>query len=131
MFGFKHFAPSDAAIGSDVRVGWEIAAPVVSLLALAGVILLAVDASTLTRGSRWWLFPLYLTGVGVIAAIAYPLTRPLNVVTVRYGLLALYAPVGLAALMLHPSRRPVLRVIAVTGVLIFAVCSAVDHVRVL
>ncbi len=131
MFGFKHFALSNAAIGSEVRVGWEIAAPVVAFLALAGVILLAVDASTLARGSRWWLFPLYLTGVGVIAAIAYPLTRPLNVVTVRYGLLALYAPVGLAALMLHPSRRPVLRVIAVAGVLIFAVCSAVDHVRVL
>ena len=47
--------------------------------------------------------------------------------TVRYGLLALYAPAGLAALMLHPSRRPVLRVIAVAGVLIFALCSVVDH----
>ena len=132
MLGFKHFAPMNAAIVSDVRVGWAMAAPVLASLAIIGLIFLAVDARAVMRGpNRWWLFPIYLAGIGVIAAIAYPISRPLNIVTVRYGLLVLYAPVGLAALMLHPSRRAALRVIGAGCVVIFAVCSAIDHARVL
>jgi hypothetical protein len=132
MFGFKHVAPMNAAIVTEVRVGWDMAAPLVTGLAIVGLILLAVDARRVVRGpNRWWLFPIYLTGIGVIAAIAYAVTRPLDIATVRYGLLVLYAPVGLAALMLHSSRRAAARAIGAACLVIFAVCSTIDHARVL
>jgi hypothetical protein len=104
----------------------------VACLGMAAMILLGADARTIGRSRhRWRLFPLYLTGVGVIAAIVYPLSRPLHVATVRYGLLVLYAPIGLAALMLHPARRAALRAIATACILIFAVGAAIDHIRVI
>ena len=77
------------------------------------------------------MFPVYLLGIGVIAAIAYPVARPLSIFTIRYGLLVLYLPIGLAALMLQPARRRLLRVTAATCMTLLAACAVTDHVRVL
>ncbi len=73
----------------------------------------------------------YLIGIGAIAAGTYALTRPISPFTMRYGLLVLYVPIGLAAIMLHANRRPLTRRVAAIALLLLALCSVTDHVRVL
>lgn len=132
ILGFKSFKPSIVAIGTDLQVGEHlIVAPLIALVTAAVVLLLAIDARSPAWRDHRWLFPVYLLGIGVIAAVAYAITRTPSVYTLRYGLLAVYAPVGLAALALHPARPRSLRTAASAAVVLFAVCSAVDYARVL
>ncbi len=131
MLGFKEFNPSIVAIGTDLHVGEHLLTPFVALLAAAALLLLALDARSIARTDRCWFFPAYLIGIGLIAGAGYAITRPLSVYTIRYGMLTLYAPVGLAALALHPARRRLLRTTSLAVVALYAACSIVDYVRVL
>lgn len=72
-------------------------------------------------------FAWYLLGIGLVAALAYAVTRPGDEVVRRYILLTLFIPVGLAGLWLtlEPSRR--LRQAVVVFVLGWTTIAAVDH----
>ena len=131
LLGLERFAPTILGIETPLRVGWEIITPVLLVLAALSMLLLVADVPAIVRENRRWVFPVYLIGIGVIAAIAYPVARPLSIFTIRYGLLVLYLPIGLAALMLQPARRRLLRVTAATCMTLLAACAVTDHVRVL
>lgn len=130
IVGLQGFRPYLISIGSDAHVGWAELLPLVATL--AGVLLL------------WWLvevarrrplahasFPLYLVIVGLIAAAAYALTRDLSMFTFRYGLLALYLPVGGAALLMQDARPVAMRIAGASLVGLLAAAALVDHVTVL
>ncbi len=131
ILGLKTFNPGNVGVATDLRVGRSFLAPIVAVLTVVAAALLLADARRTLSVDRRWLFPLYLTGVGLIAAVVYPLTRPLIIHTLRYGLLSLYAPIGIAALMLQPTRRVALRWTAAAALGLLAVSSAIDHARVL
>jgi hypothetical protein len=131
LLGFKTWLPAALSIGSDVVVGWETAGLVVAALLAIALGHLALEISRSTFADRRWLFPLYLIGIGTLALGVYPLTRPVTIVTVRYVLLVIYVPIGVAALLLQRGRHSACRWLAITAITIFATCSAVDHVRIL
>ncbi|MCC7007344.1 MAG: hypothetical protein IT184_00860 [Acidobacteria bacterium] len=70
---------------------------------------------------------LYLTGVGVIAAAVYVLTRPADDPVDRYFVLVLLVPVGLTACHLAIETRAWYRTVTVAAVLCWSVLSAADH----
>jgi hypothetical protein len=72
-------------------------------------------------------FALYLLGVGLLAAIAYTLTRPAEGVLDRYLLLAIYIPIGLMALLFAVDRAVWSRAFVTGVVVLIAGGTAVDH----
>jgi hypothetical protein len=72
-------------------------------------------------------FPVFLMGVGMLAAVAYVLTRPADFFLDRYMLLVIYLPIGVvAAAFLRPP--PAWAASTVTLMLIvMAAGAAVDH----
>src|SRR6266511_2394873 len=130
-FGFQRITPTTLGMASDVPVGWARLAPLAAALAALALILIVAESRRIVSDRRSWLFPLYLIGIGAIAAGTYALTRPISPFTMRYGLLVLYVPIGLAAIMLHANRRPLTRRVAAIALLLLALCSVTDHVRVL
>lgn len=132
LVGLEQFRPRNVAIQSDVVVGWSILQPLIAGLAIVSIVLLLGDL--VRRGlpvDRRWLFPAYLIAVGVIAAVAYPMARQLSLATLRYGLLVLYVPVGIGALLLQGERAVAIRLLGATVLATLAACAAIDHVRVL
>lgn len=87
------------------------------------------------RGLRPWHqpqeFATYLWLVGLQALAVYALMRcgEVQVGTMRYALLALFAPIGLVAGYLAAETSRVFRRLAVALVLVWAGSAAVDHVR--
>ncbi len=76
------------------------------------------------------LFGWYLFGVGCLSAFGYVLTRPLASGLVnRYMLLTIYAPIGIAAVLLALEPRVPVRRTAIAVLLGWAVVSGVDHER--
>ncbi len=73
----------------------------------------------------------YLVLVGVIASVAYTVGRcgDLHVLTVRYVLLSILAPVGLAAAWLRLEPAPRVRQAVCAGIVAWVVASALGHVR--
>jgi hypothetical protein len=71
----------------------------------------------------------YFLGIGLIAAMAYIATRDATGTVDRYLLLALYIPIGIAALFLATEPRVWLRRAFVGLLLVWSACSAVDHAR--
>jgi hypothetical protein len=98
------------------------------LIAIAAVIRVGVIAKrrelSALPGFAW-----YLLGVGLVAALAYAITRPGDDLIRRYFLLSLFIPVGLTALWLtlEPNRR--IRQAVVAVVLTWAVISGIDSAR--
>ncbi|MCC7241430.1 MAG: hypothetical protein IT180_05865 [Acidobacteria bacterium] len=130
LVGLDGFRPYLLSIGSDAHVGWRELLPLATVLAgvLAAWLLLHVLRRRELEGGA---FAIYLGLVGLQSGVVYALTRDLSMFTFRYGLLALFLPVSLAALVLH-DRRPVgLR--AVGGALfgLLAAAALVDHATVL
>jgi hypothetical protein len=130
LTGLNDFRPNLISIGSDAHVGWrELAMPVAIVLSVLLAWLMVemlwqrkVDAAA---------FPIFLLIVGGEAALVYALTRDLSIFTFRYGLLAAFLPVAVAALALQNSRPVLMRSIA--GVLfgVLAGAALIDHVTVL
>jgi len=73
----------------------------------------------------------YLFLVGAIAAVAYTVGRcgDLNVLTVRYALLVILAPIGLAAGWLRLEPRRALRGALVAVLVAWTAASAAGHAR--
>ena len=128
LMGAKTLDPRVVAIGSQVRVGWPELAPLLAVIALAWPLALLPGK----RGPRGALiFPCYLLLIGAQSALVYAVTREPSVYLLRYALLALLIPVGIAATLLQPWRAWGVRV-AVTAVLaLVAGTTAIDHLRVL
>ncbi|HVG83316.1 MAG TPA: hypothetical protein VM820_02320 [Vicinamibacterales bacterium] len=130
IVGLQGFRPNFLSIGSDAHVGWQELLPVAA--GLAGILLIWWSIDLARRRSLAGLsFPLYLVIVGLEAGVAYALTRDLSMFTFRYGLLALFLPIGFAALVMQASRPTALRA---TGAALFGLLTAaalVDHVTVL
>jgi hypothetical protein len=74
-------------------------------------------------------FAWYLLGVGIVAAVAYVVTRPGDDVTRRYILLTLFIPVGLVGLWLTVEPNRSLRQAVVMFVIGWTTIAAVDHWR--
>ena len=74
---------------------------------------------------------MYLIIVGLEAAVAYALTRDLSMFTFRYGLLALFLPVGFAALVMQQERPIAMRTTGAALIGLLTAAALVDHVTVL
>jgi len=130
VVGLDGFRPNMLSIGTDAHVGWRELLPVAA--AAAGVLLVWLLVDLVRRRSfEAVAFPVYLAIVGIEGGVVYALTRDLSMFTFRYGLLALFLPVGFAALVLQPWRPLTMRVAggALCGLL--AAASLVDHAVVL
>lgn len=130
IVGLQGFRPYLISIGSDAHVGWEELRTPVAALAAALLVWWLIEVAR-RRSMVGVAFPLYLILVGLVAAVAYALTRDLSMFTFRYGLLALYLPVGGAALLLQDQRPVAMRVGGAALIGLLAAMSLVDHVRVL
>jgi hypothetical protein len=101
---------------------------VLALLASLSWLVQRARRRTWPEGSA---FLVYLAGVGAMAAVVYLLTRDLSMGTFRYGLLALFFPIGLSALLLRGDSPPVSRWSATVMLILVASGAAVDHLTVL
>lgn len=130
LLGLYPFRPSLIGIGSFAHVGWPELAPLVALVSLVTCGWLGLDVAR-RRSTEGVAFPAYLALVGLQAVIAYPLTRDLTMYTFRYGLLALFLPVGLGALSLQAWRPTVVRALGALALSLLASASCLDHAGVL
>lgn len=96
LVGLDGFRPYLLSIGSDQHVGWRELLPVASVLAVLLLVLLVRDMVQ-RRSAAEVTFPLFLRLVGLQAGIVYAVSRELSMFTFRYGLLALYLPIGFEA----------------------------------
>jgi hypothetical protein len=103
-----------------------------------GLLLAAVRALWLRRRSRGPGMPadadpsfaFYLAGVGLVAALAFVLTRPLAVGPVdRHMLLIIYLPIGIVAAHLALEPSAIWKRAAIALVAVWSVFSGVDHAR--
>ena len=131
LLGVSAQNPTVFAIGSDIRVGWpELAMPLAAATAL--LVVAAAWFRIWKGGLRGGLgFPLFLILIGVQAALVYAVTREPSVYLLRYALLALMLPMGLAALLLQASRPAVLQIGTAVVLMVLAGASAIDHARVI
>ena len=74
-------------------------------------------------------FAWYVLAIGVIAALACIVTRPMQDLPLRYILLALYIPIGTLAAWLALEPRAVFRHAIVAVMCGWAMLSTADHVR--
>ena len=131
LLGVSTQKPTVFAIGSDIPVGWaELALP------LAAITVLLVVGSIWARAWRVGPpgtlgFPLFLILVGIQAALAYAVTREPSVYLLRYALLALMLPMGLAAVLLQAWRPAALQIGTAVVLSVLAGASAIDHARVI
>jgi hypothetical protein len=130
MLGLDGFRPYMISIGSDAHVGWRELLPGVTLAAVVLVTWLLIDLMR-RRSLEGMAFPVYLAIVGLEAGVVYALTRDLSMYTFRYGLLALFVPVAVFALLLQAPRPRALRVAGAALCGLLAAASLVDHVTVL
>jgi hypothetical protein len=130
LLGLQRFAPNLINIQTDVRVGEPMLTPMVLVLAATTSLLLGYGVAR-REGSPCWQFPTYLLLIGLMAALFYPIARRPSLFTFRYGLLALYVPIGLGALALHPARLRLTRWSAGLALGLMVIVSVRDHVAVL
>ena len=110
---------------ADVVEGRAWAGYVLAIAFLAAIV--RVLTMLLRRSSRPAApFAWYLLGVGVVAALAFAVTRPGDV-TERYILLALFIPVGVTALWLSMEPDRIVRGIVVGLVAGCALLNGLDH----
>lgn len=130
LTGLDGFRPYLLSIGTDAHVGWRELLPIALVLGLAIGVGLTLELGR-GRAGPAAVFPLYLVLIGIQAALVYALTRDLSMFTFRYGLLALYGPVGIGALVLQGWRPVWLRATGGALLGLLAAASAVDHVVVI
>jgi len=71
----------------------------------------------------------YLLAVGLVTAAAYIVTRSLESAVDRYLLLVLFIPAGVAAWIAAADASRAIRRVALGMVLVLAVSSSADHIR--
>jgi hypothetical protein len=120
LFGFRRVEHAIASQGRDGLM-WVMAIGLGVVLLRAGA--RALRTRTSEPGAGW-----YLLGVGTTAACGYIATRPGPDVIDRYILLALFMPVGVAAVALAREQSRFWRGLVVSLVALWMVSSAVDHV---
>jgi hypothetical protein len=124
---------SDFLVNTRMRQGAPWLWPTFGVGCLAGFLRLAWLVLRRDAGvpSGALAFPGYLFMVGLIAALAYDVGRcgDLHVLTVRYVLLSILAPVGLAAAWLRVEPARGVRRGLVVALSAWGVLSAVGHVR--
>jgi hypothetical protein len=131
LLGVQAFVPSLVSINTDVRVGWSaLRLPLLLVVIVVTAILIHDRARDQDLHRDAWAFPAYLTLIGAIAAVAYPLASRPTFHTLRYGLLVLMLPIGAAAFALQPWRPRVARVAIATCLVVLSVAAVVDHFRV-
>jgi len=129
LLGVSPLDPRVLAIGSPVRVGWPELAPLLTVFAVAWPFAVVFGRVRAPKGAA--IFPVYLMLVGVQAALVYAVTRDPSVYLLRYALLALLVPLGLAALLLQPGRLWGVQLATGVFLALLAATSAVDHARVI
>jgi hypothetical protein len=124
---------SDFFVNSRLTQGVPWGWPVVGIVGFGGVVRVAwlivrrgLAASMPVAGAAVYLFL-----VGAIAAVSYTVGRcgDLNVLTVRYALLVILAPIGLAAGWLRLEPRRAVRRFVLLALAGWAATSAVGHAR--
>lgn len=133
--GLTPAALQDFYVNSRLAQGHAWAWPLFALGALAGSIRVLV----LARRRGWAASvtelggAIYLALVGVVAAVAYTVGRcgELHPQTIRYLLLAILAPVGLAAAWLRLEDRTGIRRGLRAALVLWALASVAGHVRLL
>ena len=105
-------------------VGWMLAAAAAAALARVGW-LARHGRQRLGSAAMGW----YVLGVGCMAVVGYALTRPVDVVTGRYLLLALFVPIGVTAVWLSLETSHHLRHAVAAVVLVWAVTACADNWR--
>lgn len=120
-------------VNSRQTQGAPWAWPVFALACLVGVarVVVLVRRRGFRPSMRETGIAVYLFLVGAIAAAGYTLGRcgDLQVETVRYALLAILAPIGLAAAWLRLEPRPALRAAVVAAIAAWSAASAAGHAR--
>lgn len=109
--------------------------PVFGIACLAGLLRVAwlLRARPEARAPDAWALPAYLFITGAVAAVAYTVGRcgDLHVLTLRYALLTLLMPVGLAAAWLRLETRTRVRQGLVAFIAAWSLYSLAGHVRLL
>jgi hypothetical protein len=105
--------------------------PIFGLACLAGLIRVAWLLRSVpgARAPSVWAFPAYLFVTGAITALAYDVGRcgELHVMTMRYALLVILAPIGLAAAWLRTEPRLRVRSGIVTFLGVWSAYSLAGH----
>jgi hypothetical protein len=125
-------ARTDALAPYNIRSALETGHPGIGvLLAIIGVLAIARLAGARRGHAEPPAFAIYLLLIGLIAAVA-PLALPESGgMRIRYALLALFLPVGGAAVYLARERQPLLRTAVMAAVAVWAAAAAWDHLRLL
>ncbi len=135
LYGAAVMPVEDAIVRSDSHQG----AP--GLWLLLGVTLLLMTVRAAVALPRLWAdrrdgrvqLGLFLAAVGAQAVLVYAVSRcgPLSALTLRYALLGLFLPTGIALLFLHVEGRPRVRAAALAVFVLLAAVSLRDHARLL
>ena len=103
--------------------------PLMSWLIVLVLLAAAVRVVVLARSPGRAAFSWFVLGVGVLSTAVFAATRPVNDEYARYGLLALFIPIGLAGALLALEPRPLVRRLAVAAITAWALVTSFDTVR--
>lgn len=129
LLGTSPMDPVVLAIGSPVRVGWPELGPLLAVFGVAWPLAFAFGRERGPAGAT--ALPAYLILIGAQAAAVYALTRDPSVYLLRYALLTLLMPMGVAALLLQPWRAWGAQVATCAVVALLAGTAVIDHARVI
>jgi hypothetical protein len=128
LLGVSPLDPRVLAIGSPVRVGWPELSPLLAVFGVGWPLALVFGRSRGPKDAA--IFPVYLILVGVQSALLYAATRDPSVYLLRYALLSLLVPLGVAALLLQPWRPWGVQLATVVFLALLAGTAVIDHARV-
>ena len=103
--------------------------PLMSWLLVVVMLAAAVRLVLLARSSKHAPFAWFVLGVGILATVMFALTHPVNHEYARYGLLALFIPVGLSGALLALEPHPLIRRLWVAAAIAWALITSLDTAR--
>lgn len=135
LYGAAPVPVEAAIVRSDVVQGASGLWPLLgaALLGMLGRVAVGGRAVWAARRQAGVGLGLFLLAVGTQAVLVYAVSRcgPISLVTIRYALLGLFLPSGIALLFLQVEQRPAVRALALTALVAVAGVSAHDHVDLL
>lgn len=130
LIGAKHLDEPLAVQGRD-WIRWPLAAFALAALVRVAMLLHGLRKRPGARRSELEhsAFGWYVAGVGLVAIAAFVISRPVEAASLRYALLGILLPIGIAAtwLALEPSRAA--RGAIVACLVLWGVGSGVDNAR--